>query len=213
MRYLARTFSLILLACAGLTINAQAEPFVIANGAGGASRPLINFYSFSYSNAGGSTAISFSADAIDVNSLNNRCSPCAPGSTLNLGFSATGSSLRFGRITRDGVTYPFEPFSGFFAVLAPTVTLPTTGGSISYRVPITFGGTITPGPSPPIFSLELSGSGEALVQFIYNSNGNFYEVASVRYEAPVLTPEPATWLLLGTGIAGVVAVVRKKRGA
>ncbi len=67
-----------------------------------------------------------------------------------------------------------------------------------------------------LFTLSLSGQGLALLQTsAIIPDTNAVSVLGVRYDfqPAAVIPEPATLLLLGTGLAGVVAKVRNKRKA
>jgi hypothetical protein len=153
--------------------------------------------------------------------LSVECSPCAPGTTVNLGgrfnfVRAAGSAVV------DGVTYSEIFVDG----MTGTFTTPSVqvGGSATTTValPFSYSGVVNGyvldpfvhGFTEPAFTRMLTGSGTASATFFHSSaEGSLFSATDLRYDfgdaAPV--PEPATLLLCGLGTSLLACRGRRRR--
>lgn len=152
------------------------------------------------------------------------CGLCPTGSTATITASYSGSALGRGPATVNGIAYSNLYYNGVIQLNNSGIVGlrdPATG-FITITSPFTLSGNMNgylqnpeiSGPQTPIFSSLLNGQGIATIQlFSQIINGrNFLSVFSETYSFqadPV--PEPATLLLLGTGVAGLLAKKRRRR--
>ena len=150
---------------------------------------------------------------------------CLPGQLITL--SSTMQNLVVGVVPDelvaagsamvDGTFYPFVEFIGTLGLLTPSITIPPPdlSGGATVIAPFSFGGVLQ-GWDPLTrdgelrFTKELNGSGEATLKLAPSLSSYTFGTLSYSFSSPAaVTPEPATLLLLGTGVIGIL--VRRRR--
>jgi hypothetical protein len=146
------------------------------------------------------------------------CTPCTPGTPINLSSTVAVSGWQPGTATIDGQTYQSVFFSGSLNFQAGTVIAPGGDASILLISPFTFTGSLAGYADAsltgtPLFSTSLVGGGASAVALFSNevvSTGLSLNQVDYHFDAASPTPEPSSMLLLGSGAAWL-ATRRRKR--
>jgi hypothetical protein len=143
---------------------------------------------------------------------------CSPGQTLDLSAHATPGLFAPDPAIFDGQTFDPAFLQGDLDFHAGTATVPVTplDGFAEITAPFSFTGHLSAFDNPelagnPLFSTRLLGTGTVSVVFTHSAEfGTFAEQVSYRFEdAAAATPEPGTFVLLGSGLVALIA--RKRR--
>ena len=146
---------------------------------------------------------------------------CTPGMVIgtNSSFSGLIAPAQATSALVNGVRYGSVQVSGSLNFVSAPIVIPDIGHSdFQVTLPFTFSGNLTGDAFQanvinPVFTATLSGQGLATFIFFDITHGTsspIYRLSSIEYQfEPV--PEPATVLLLSSGLAALIAAGRRRR--
>jgi len=201
--------------------TANAEPVRITTGSVRVTSNIRDIISFNFSGNG------LSVNGFDLHAaLPQYMSPCLTSASLcqpgDLIFPTALTELSSEPGSPTSVTFngrsvrvTWESRDSFLQFTGPGVVIPSSTDQMTLTMPFDMVGTINvhplDDPGSVIFSTEIYGSGIATLTLRHPAgNPTGFTIDTARYDfSPAEVPEPATVVLLTTGLAGIV--VRKCR--
>jgi hypothetical protein len=194
----------------------HADPVVITSGflsvTGFLGSPV---YSFS---GPGFSATALGADFGATGPAN--CFPCVSGNVISTSSNYVGQTLGRGTVTFNGVTFSNVFITGVLTFTGPTIVVPVTNSSVTLTAPFILSGFMGGCVEThlvcqtTVFSTQVTGGGVASIQLeAFDSQGRtLFEFRNVTYTFDSTTiPEPASILLLTSGLAALGAARVKRR--
>lgn len=209
-------FASFLLAIA-ITSTAQADPLTVTGGGfGGTTTGIDRPWSLNII-AGPNFSLFITGERFSASVSNF---DIHPGDTIMVRGAPGEEAPPGGTLTVDGITYTNVRMDVSLQISPITLIVPelAPGETMTFTAPFSMTGSVAlsnNGETSPRYTgqsfYEFVGSGTGTISLTRNSLGIFLSRVSYRFDDASAVPEPATLILLGTGLAGAFATKRKRR--
>ena len=203
----------IAMAISCLAIPARADPIQITSGflqwAGGSAAIKLAGGGFTFEGAG----LSFGGIAPWEGCI---VPTCVTGSTVDLRTLWVGNDLP-GTATFGGSTFAqvggLNSDSSLLVEWTGSLLIPSDFSGGTLTAPLSFSGRFSFFDNPNQTVVDLTGTGLATLQLTPFPGGNafFFSSATYTFDEAVATPEPMSIVLVGTGLAGLAALRRRRK--
>jgi hypothetical protein len=201
----------------------RADALVITGGTvtiGGTPNTRSEWRALSYNFFGANVSVhGGTGDGDNTHRPDTICAPCAPGMMVSPNSTIFSEGIGTAVINGSTVGAWFNARDTIMTFTGPSVLFPgdtNNASTITLSTSFTMTGTlvvrdINGSGFPVVFTSPIVGQGTAFLTFTLLPQGYFLSNITYQFSDAAQAPEPATLLLLGTGLAGAALYKRRRR--